>query len=295
MFALGLTRLNRDGTPQTGPHGEVLAAYTEEDVKELTRMLTGWTFGDGNPNVAPTSLTDDNDTVPMEPVERFHDNGAKRLLGVDVAAGQTARQDLKQALDIVFAQPSLPPFVCRQLIQRLVTSNPSPGYLADVVGVFENNGAGIRGDLRAVVQAILTHAEANLGAADRGKLMEPALFIVSQLRTLDATVADHPFMSDLAAEMGQRVLYPPSVFSYYSPFFRVRGTPLFGPEYQIHTSVSALVRINFVGKLVSGGFGDDVRIDWTPYRSIAADAAALVDLINLRFLGGMMTATTGAR
>jgi uncharacterized protein (DUF1800 family) len=289
LFTLGLTSLNPDGSPQPGTNGQPQPAYTEEDVKELARLLTGWTFGDGNASTRPTDLAGENYRVPMEAVERFHDTGAKSLLGVSVPAGQTARQDLDKALDIVFAQPSLAPFVCRQLIQRLVTSNPSPAYLAEVVAIFNNNGTGVKGDLRAVLQAILAHPEANLGSADRGKMMEPALFIISQLRTLNATVADHPFMSDLAAEMGQRVFYPPSVFSYYSPFFRVRGTPLAGPEFQIHTSVSALVRINFVGRLISGGFGDDVRVDWTPFRSRAPDAAALVDYVNTLFLGGMMS------
>lgn len=286
LFTLGLTRLNPDGTAQAGAP----PAYSEEDVKELSRMLTGWTFGDGNASTVPTGLAKENYLVPMEAVERFHDNGAKTLLGVAVPAGLTARQDLDRALDIVFAQPTLGPFVCRHLIQRLVTSNPSAAYLRDVVAVFNDNGAGTRGDLRAVLEAILTHPEAGAASADGAKMMEPALFIVSQLRTLNATVSDHPFMNDLCMEMGQRVFYPPSVFSYFSPFFRVRGTPLFGPEFQIHTSVTALVRINFVGKLVSNGFGSDVAIDWTPFRSIAGDAAALVDSINTLFLGGTMPA-----
>ena len=133
--------------------------------------------------------------------------------------------------------------------------------------VFNDNGAGVRGDLAAVIRAVLTHPEAGLSSVNSGKLSEPVLFIVSQLRALNASVTDHPFMSDKAEEMGQKVFYPGSVFSYFSPGFRVRGTvgptglPLGGPEFQILTSVTALVRANFVGSLLGGHFGADVAFD----------------------------------
>lgn len=289
LFTAGLVRLNPDGTPQMS-NNQPVPAYTEEDVKELARIFTGWTFGDGNPATMPTKLQPEEYRFPMEPVEAFHDKGAKTFLGVNFPAGRTAREELEGALDVIFAQPSVAPFVSRQLIQRLVTSNPSPRYIGDIAAVFNNNGSNVRGDLRAVITAILKHPEAELGTPTAGKMMEPALFIISQLRTLNATVADHPFMSDLAAEMGQRVFYSPSVFNYFSPFARVRGTSLFGPEYQIFTSVTTLARTNFVAKLISGGFGSDVSIDYTPFRNLAADPAALVDYVNTLFLGGLMGA-----
>jgi hypothetical protein len=119
--------------------------------------------------------------------------------------------------------------------------------------------------------------------------MEPILFLVSQLRTLNATVADHPFITDNSTEMGQRVLYSPSVFNYYSPTYRIRGTTLFGPEFQIHTSVTTLARANFVGRLISGGFGGDVTIDYQPFTSRAANPGDLVDYIGLLFMGGNMS------
>ena len=129
-----------------------------------------------------------------------------------------------------------------------------------------------RGDLAAVVRAILTHPEASAASATTGKLSEPVLFVVSPLRALSATVTDHPFMSDRAEAMGQKVFFPPSVFSYFSPGYRVRGTggngaPLGGPEFQILTSVTALERANFVGSLLGGGFGDDVVIDYRRSRA----------------------------
>jgi len=284
LFTVGLNRLNADGSVIPGS-----PTYTEEDVKELARILTGWTYGDGNQATVPNNLASTNWTVPMEAVERFHDTGAKTFLGEFFAPGATARQDLDHALNVIFNHPNVGPFIGRILIQRLVTSNPSPGYIAAVAAAFANNGSGVRGDLTAVFRAILTHPEAGLGTSSAGKLMEPALFVISQARSLNAQVADHPFMTDLSEEMGQKVLYPGSVFSYFSPNARIRGTTLFGPEYQILTAVTTLSRTNFVGRLISNGFGADVVIDFTPFTSRAADAAALVDYCNLLFMGGLMS------
>jgi len=294
LFTLGIPMLDQNGQPAIPLSGGTLNAYTEQDVKELARIFTGWTFGDGNPSTVPTNLGRENYKVPMEAVARFHDAGAKFFLGQDFPAGQTARQDLDQALDLLFNHPNVGPFVSRQLIQQLVTSNPGPSYVADVAAVFNDNGAGVRGDLTAVVTAILTHPEAGLSTTTSGKLSEPALFVVSQLRALNASVTDHPFMSDKAEAMGQKVLYPGSVFSYYSPGYRVRGTtgaggPLGGPEFQILTAVTALERANFVGALVGGQFGADVAIDYTPFTSRASDAVALVDYCSLLFMGGRLS------
>jgi uncharacterized protein (DUF1800 family) len=231
----------------------------------------------------------------MEVVAANHDNGAKTFLGQQFPDGQTPEQDLEQALDVLFHHPNVGPFVCRQLIQQLVTSNPSPAYVAAVAAAFADNGAGVRGDLAAVVRAILTHPEAATTTDASGKLSEPVLFVVSQLRALNAAVTDHPFMSDKAQEMGQKVFYPNSVFSYFSPGYRVRGTtgpagaPLVGPEFQILTSVTALERANFTGALVAGWYGGAVRIDYTPFTSLASDPAALVDYVNLLLMGGRMS------
>lgn len=289
LFTVGLTRLNPDGSAQLDGQGRPVPTYTEEDVKELSRMLTGWTFGDGNPATVPTNLAPENDRVPMEPVQRFHDVGTKVFLGNNIAGAQQARPEMEQALDILFNHPNLPVFVSKQLIQMLVKSNPSPAYVQAISAVFVNNGSNVRGDLQAVVRAILTHPEATGPSTTGNKMMEPVLFVVSQLRSLGATVADFPFMTDKAEEMGQKVLYPPSVFSYFSPGFRIRGTSLGGPEFQIYTSVTSLVRVNFIGQLISNSFGADVTINYQPFTSRAADAGALVDYCNLLFMGGNMS------
>lgn len=291
LFTEGIPRLNPDGSIQRDANGQEIPVYTEADVKELARIFTGWTFGDGNPATIPTRRGSENWLVPMEAVARYHDSGAKTFLGESFAAGQTAQQDLDHALDVLFNHPNIAPFVSRQLIQQLVTSNPSPAYVAAVASVFNDNGAGVRGDLAAVVRAVLTHPEAGVSSPYSGKLSEPALFVISQLRALNATVTDHPFMSDKAEEMGQKVFYPPSVFSYYSPGYRVRGAfgptgaPLGGPEFQILTSVTALVRVNFVASLLGGYFGTDVVFDYTPFSSLAADPAVLVDYCSELFMG----------
>jgi uncharacterized protein (DUF1800 family) len=288
LFTLGLSRLNPDGTPMVDGSGQPVPTYSEADVKELARILTGWTFGDGSTATIPTRLASENYRVPMEPVAAYHDAGAKTFLGGEFPAGQTAEQDLDQALDILFDHPNIAPFVSRQLIQQLVTSNPSPAYVASVAAVFR----GSSGDLASVVSAILTHPEAALSAPASGKLSEPVLFAASIIRGLNAAVTDHPFLSDRTASMGQRVFFPPSVFSYFAPSYRVRGTgtpPLAGPEFQVLTSVTALERTNFIGSLLGGKFGTNVTVDYTPFTTLAGDPGALVDYCGAVFMGGRMS------
>ena len=294
LFTVGIPQLGANGAVLRDEGGQELKVYTESDVKELARIVTGWTFGDGNPATVPTRGASENWRVPMEAVARYHDSGSKMFLGQPFPAGQTAEQDLDQALDALFNHPNVGPFVGRQLIQQLVTSNPSPAYVARVAAAF-NGGGGARGDLAAVVRAVLTDAEASLSNEFTGKLSEPVVFVVSQLRALNASVTDHPFMSDKAEAMGQKVFYPGSVFSYYSPGYRVRGTvgatgaPLGGPEFQILTSVTALERANFVGSLLGGWFGTDVVVDYAPFTTLASDPAALVDYCSRLFMGTRMS------
>jgi uncharacterized protein (DUF1800 family) len=296
LFTLGLAELNPDGTPRTDGSGVPVPSYTEADVKALAKILTGWTFGDGDPATIPSGLAGENYTVPMEAVvatRRYHDVTQKTFLGEDFPVNVAASAELDHALDVIFNHPNVGPFVAKQLIQQLVTSNPSPGYVADIAAVFGAPGAPGRGDLGAVVRAILGHPEAQVMTPTSGKLSEPVLYALSMVRGLNATVTDHPFLSELTAEMGQRVFFPGSVFSYFSPGFRVRGTgtpPLVGPEFQGLTSVTSLERVNFAGKLLGGHFGTEVAVNYAPFTNLAADAAALVDYVNQLFMGGRMSA-----
>ncbi len=304
LFTLGLVRLNPNGTTMVDSLGNPLPTYTEADVKALARILTGWVSGDGNPATTPTSApSTPNWLFPMEPLASRHDTADKGFfLGTAFPAGATAQAEMDNALDVIFNHPNLAPFVARQLIQQLVTSNPSASYVAAIAAVFENNGGGVRGDLGAVVRAILTHPSATSTTNMSGKLSEPVLFIASTMRAFSATVTTHPFMTDRAEAMGQRVFFPPSVFSYFSPGFRVRGTdngtgtPLQGPEFQGLTSVTGLERANFIGDLLANRFSSEVTsIDYTPFTSRAADAAALVDYCSQTFMGGRMSPEHRAR
>jgi len=285
LFTLGLTGLNPDGSPTATP------PYTQADILEMSRVLTGWTYGD---TIAgdPTRINSRFYGGPMEPVAIYHDTGAKSLLGIPAGvfpAGQTARADLEQALDLLFNHPNMPPFFVKQLIQRLVKSNPSGPYINRVVNVFINNGQGVRGDMRAIVRAILLDPEAAT-TPDSGKFSEPALFLTTLARGLNSTVVDHPYMTDFSQDMSQRIWFAPSVFNYFSPGYRSNGVPggVLAPELQIWSTATAMTRTNFVAALVSGGFGSNFTIDTTPYIPVAGNPAALVDTANANLMGGTM-------
>ncbi|NPC85312.1 DUF1800 family protein, partial [Pyxidicoccus fallax] len=191
LFTLGLHKLNEDGTQQLDAEGAPIPAYTEAHVQAFARALSGWTYhGPTCPTVGRSNPA--SYARPLMACDVNHDSSAQVLLrGVSTTAGGTAAQHLEQALDNVFADPNLPPFICKQLIQHLVTSNPSPAYVRRVVNVFKNNGSGVRGDLRAVVSAILTDNEARgprpplAQYATYGHLRPPALFITNVVRWLN--------------------------------------------------------------------------------------------------------------
>jgi uncharacterized protein (DUF1800 family)/fibronectin type 3 domain-containing protein len=288
LFSIGLIELNDDGTPRLGSNGLPVATYDQSTVADLARAFTGWTYGDAK-TTNPTTTNPPYYDGPMKPVAQFHDTGAKTILGTPFAAAQTAQQDLDQALALIFNHHNLGPFLVRELIQRLVTSNPSPKYISDVVAVFNNNGQGVRGDLNAVVSAILLHPEAVNGTPTSGKFSEPALFELTLARALGATVADHPILSDPSEAMSQRIWFAPSVFNYFSPNYRAGA--IFAPEMQIWTTATAMTRTNFIASVISGGFGSNITIDYTPFNTVAADPNALLDTVDSRIMGGTMSAS----
>jgi uncharacterized protein (DUF1800 family) len=294
LFTIGLVKLNLDGTPVTDAAGNPVPTYGQDEVMAVTRAFTGWTYPDKRPG-NPTALNPPYYVGPMEPVQSLHDTGEKILLdGYRLPAGQSAEKDLEDTLQHIFRHPNVGPFVSRQLIQRLVTSNPSSAYIGRVAAVFNNNGQGVRGDLKAVVRAILTDpaaSSATMNASQRaafGKLQEPALFVVSMLRALKARVTDHPFVADLSSEMGQRVFYSPSVFNYFSPNYRIPGTTLFGPEFQVLSAATAMNRANFAATLVTGGFGSSCKLDLASLRALADEPPKLIDRVNTILYGGKM-------
>ena len=285
LFSIGLVQLQNSGAPMPGNP----PTYDQAVVADLARALTGWTYGD-NKTTNPTNLNPPFYDGPMKPVDKFHDTLGKTVLGVPFPAGQNAQADFDMALNTVFTHPNVGPFLVRELIQRLVTSNPSPTYVADIVAVFNNNGGGVRGDLKAVVKAILLHAEAATtgGAPTFGKFAEPALFLTSVCRVICTNITDHPFMSDFSENMAQKIWFAPSVFNYFSPNYR--SGSLFAPELQIWSTANAMTRTNWVATLLSGGFGGGVTLNLAPFTAVANDANALTDTVNALLMGGTMSA-----
>jgi uncharacterized protein (DUF1800 family) len=294
LFTLGEVLLNPDGTPKLDSKGNTIPVYTQDTIENLARTFTGWTYPPA-PGAATRAHNPPYWNGEMVPVEGNHDQGAKTLLnGVTLRAGQSAKRDLESALENIFENPNLGPFVSKQLIQHLVTSNPSPAFVARVVRAFENNGSGVRGDLSAVVRTILLDPEVRavddgrVGAADTGHLKEPVLFIAGLLRALSAAIAPENTMPATASQLGQNLYYPASVFSYFSPGYRIPGTPLSGPEFQIFTTSTALLRSNFVYALLFGNPANGVQIDLTPWTALAKNPQDLLDMSDTLFLHGSM-------
>ena len=302
LFSVGTYLLNADGTHQLDASGKALATYDQAVVKGFSRVFTGWTY----PTVAGAAQRNNNPRNylgDMLAIDANHEFGTKVLLGSVVSpANLTMSQDLEFGLGNIIAHPNVGPFIGKQLIQKLVTSDPTPGYVARVSAVFADNGAGQRGDLAAVVRAILLDPEAR-GARKidpgYGKLVEPALFMTSLARAANAR-SDGVTLRASSAALGQFVFYPASVFSYYPFDYVVPGTQLLGPEFGVQTSATSIARANFANGLlfvnsiapdptVYGAFG--TTLDLGAYQSVAGDAAALAAKLDRNLLGGRMSAT----
>ena len=201
------------------------------------------------------------------------------------------------ALQHIFNHPNVGPFICKQLIQHLVTSNPSPEYVGHVVAVFNNNGANVRGDLTAVVTAILLDSEARRGddptqvQATDGHLKEPVLLMTNLLRAMNAR-SDGDGASDYAIDMKQEPLTPPSVFNYYHPTFQISNSNLLGPEFELFNSSTTITRVNFVNDAVYGTIGKTMTVDFTYYLTLASTPDQLVDRMGEIMMSGQMSPQT---
>lgn len=257
LFSIGATQLNPDGSAVLDANGNPVEAYGQATVSALARALTGWTY----PSKGGLPTRGQNPSYfagQMIPVEANHDTQQKTLFGtVTLPAGQSASNDLTQALHTVFLQPSLPPFISRQLIQHLVTSNPSPAYVQRIAAVFTDNGAGVRGDLKTVVAAILTDPEARAAddlASDAnpnfGHLREPVLLEANLLRGLGLPVPDGDTLLTTLDSMGQKLFYSPAVTSYFSPSYRTAKN-VSAPEFEILSTQTAANRLNVIAAAVA--------------------------------------------
>ncbi len=273
LFCLGLNQLNPDGTPVLDSSGNPVPTYTQNDVMDLGRAFTGWTY----PVQSGMSSQTHNPEYyggNMVAVESNHDTGAKTILGQAIPAGQTAEADLAAALNIIFNHPNVAPFVSKQLIEHLATSNPSPAYVQRVAqafnsGSFNGYGSGKRGDLQATIAAILLDPEARRGdvaataVATDGKLREPVVMIVSVARAFHARTDGGGFTFEGSA-MNQEIFYPPTVFNFFPPVNPIAGTTLNGPEFAIFNTVTSLSRANFVNDAVYGSIGSNTQLDFSP-------------------------------
>jgi uncharacterized protein (DUF1800 family) len=301
LFTIGLNQLNMDGSPVVDSNGNPVPTYTQAIVTSTAKALTGWTYP-----TAPGTTAKTNNPVyylgQMSPVESEHDTTSKQIVGgATIAAGQSAAQDLNSLVDALMAQSTMAPFVSKQLIQHLVTSNPSPAYIQRVAMVFANNGAGVKGDMKAVITAILMDPEARAGdnptttpVTNFGHLREPALWVTDLLRGLNASVSATNTASAVASAMGQAIFQQGSVFSYFSPDNSI-GPNLLGPEYQIYTTQTAADRANYVYGATYGGTLASSKADLSQFAQYQANLGSLLDEIDLVFMHKSMSATLRAQ
>jgi uncharacterized protein (DUF1800 family) len=303
LFTIGLYELNLDGTMKKDSSGNFIPTYSQTTVENLARVFTGWTY----PGVGGAQPVRNNPAYfeyPMLPVESNHDTASKTLInGFVVPAGQTAAQDLSMAISHLFSHPNVAPFISKQLIQKLVTGDPSPAYVERVAAVFNNNGAGVRGDLKAVVRAILLDGEARgpiKTSPGYGKLKEPVLAYLSAYRGLGG-VNDGVWVRSQYSAAGQDLFRAPTVFNYYVPDNAISSGKL-GPEFEILTSTTAFARANTLNNVVYVNYSADATVlgstgtavDWMPWQALASNPAALVDKMSWVFTAGSLSASAQA-
>ena len=291
LFTIGLLRLNNDGTLTGGAAQET---YTQDDITGLARVFTGWNIAN-NDNTTPNRMR-----LPMTNNAAQHETGVKTFLGTTIPAGTAGPASLTMALDTIFAHANLPPFVCKQLIKRLVTSNPSPAYVARISQVFINNGSGVRGDLRAVVRAILLDAEARTesAATSYGKLREPVIRLTGWARAFNANSPSGAWpigdTSSQATRLGQSPGRSQSVFNFFRPGYTPPNTAiatanLVAPEFQITNEPSVIAYVNYMAALLVNGAGD-FRPDYAEMVALAGNSQALIDEVDL-LLGARLGTT----
>jgi uncharacterized protein (DUF1800 family) len=309
LFSLGLFLLNPDGTLQLDSSGNPIPAYTQAQVQAFARAYTGWTYAnaDGSsPSKFPNGTA--NYVMPMAAVDANHDTTAKVLLsGTTLPAGQTSQQDLDGALANIFAHSNVGPFVCRQLIQHLVASNPSPAYVQRVAAVFANNGNNVRGDMKAVITAILMDKEARAGdtdpAAPGGHLREPVLWLTNLVRGLGFTNNDavagkdvianasYNTLGNYTAPLSERPYASPSVFNFFPPEYVIPGGTTNAPEFSLENTASAVLRLSLANTVVFNkisGFNVDLSAT-SSLAVLAAKPSDLVDSLSMLFMHGQMS------
>lgn len=342
LFSIGLFELNIDGSKKFDSIGNYIPTYNNNVIKEFAKVFTGfapaqyyWHWDPsvsaipvqwGNAFNAPLTM---NMTMPMQIMNNWHEPGVKHLLrNYTIPAGQSGLQDVNNAIDNLFNHPNVGPFISKQLIQRLVKSNPTSGYIERVATVFNDNGQGVRGDLGAVVKAILLDSEARdcswLNDNSSGKLREPFMRAVQLLKAFNAYNQSNKLygFGYLVSEVSkQHVMSSPSVFNFYLPDFQPNGpildADLVAPEFQLHTSTSSVDYLNFIydsflaeiyllvstkSSTTSIGFpetnpslfntADSVKLNLSAEVVLISQPQNLVDRLDLILTGGQLSAET---
>lgn len=327
LFTLGLYLLNIDGTEKRDANGNRIETYTQSDTTNIARVFTGWDF-DQTQNVntvEPVQNRTISNTkfakLPMQLNAANHSMLASTFLGVTIPAGTEGTAALKIALDTLFNHANVAPFFCKQLIQRLVTSDPTPAYVGRVATVFNDNGSGQRGDLKSVISAVLLDPEARgptgLGQKGFGKLREPMVRLVQWGRSFGIASAQGSWkigdLSDIGTRLGQSPLRAPSVFNFFRPGYVppssvLSATQTPAPEFQLVNESSVSGYLNYMQVVIRSGIyvsgadqpqsgsgavdGYEITAAYTAEFALVLDAVALVNHLNLVLCAGQLSVAT---
>ena len=303
LFSIGLEELNLDGTPKLDANGKPIPTYDQSVIEGFAHVFTGWNYN-GTNSRSWNQWDNYNNKKPMQALETYHDKGSKKVLrGQVIPAKQKARVDFQQALDNIFYHPNVGPFIGKQLIQRLVTSNPSKGYVARVAATFNDNGKGVRGDMKAVIKSILLDVEARKGhlmaSTKFGKVREPLLKLTNLWRAFDVYSTDDTFdFVDIHHQLSQAPLSAKSVFNFYYPTYAPPGEitqlAMVAPELQI-TTENAVVRYNnFLSFHALNGYkgsgdGEFNYLKFDEERPLANNGKALMKRLDMLLFAGTLS------
>jgi uncharacterized protein (DUF1800 family) len=308
LFTIGLVELNQDGTTKIS-NGNAIETYTNADITGLAKVFTGWSWA--GPDKSDTrffggSADANRDWTPMQSYPKYHSVSDKTFLGVNVPAQSSPNPEasLKIALDRLYNHNNVGPFIGKQLIQRLVMSNPSPQYVARVAAAFANNGQGVRGDMKAVIKAVLLDKDARADVSstnqNNGKLREPVLRFAHWMRAFNAKSTSTRFLignqDDPLSGLSQTVMRSPSVFNFYRPGYVPPNTSiatanLVAPEFQITGETSIVGYLNFMRDAIPNGAGTsrDIKADYTSLIALADMPDKLLDQVNLLMMANQMS------
>jgi uncharacterized protein (DUF1800 family) len=314
LFTIGLWELNSDGTRRKDLGGKDIPTYTQDDISGMAKVFTGWSWGGpdaedhrwhGWPINGVDSVRWD---LKMQPYAQYASTSEKRILkGVVIPANTNAQTSVKTALDTLFNHPNVGPFIGAQLIKRFTTSNPSPDYVRRVAEAFNNDGQGVRGDMRSVIRAIFLDTEvrsdAGLSSNTYGKVREPVMRLANWITTFQARAASGKFsiwnLEDQVWSIGQNPLRAPSVFNWYRPEYRPPGAiasaGLTAPEFQITHETTVTSYTNFILNAIERGFGDGnntLKGNYTVELGLVDKPDELIERLNLHLTAGQLSGPT---